>query len=54
MQESYGIEALMASYAIDSGCKTGGKDGKEGKEGKDDGIFSQTTAAFHIEHWLSI
>ena len=53
MQESYGIEALMASYVIDSGCKTGGKDGKEGKEGKDDGILSQTTFAFQIDKLLS-
>jgi len=53
MQASYGIESLMASYIIDSGCKTGGKDGKEGKEGKDDGILSQTTFSFHIDNLLS-
>ena len=54
MQESYGIEALMATYVIESGCKTGGKDGKEGKEGKDDGILSQTTCAFHIAQLLPV
>lgn len=48
MQKSYGIDKLLATYQIDSGCKTGGKDGKEGKEGKDDGVYSHTAFDFAV------